>query len=98
MLTATFRTALRMRAYNTIVTNVPGPTSGRTLLDARVAAITPIVNLSPHVALGFAATSYDDMLHIGIQADRVHVPDLAALRDDVAAAFSELARTVAHAA
>ena len=98
VLTATFRTALRLRAYNTIVTNVPGPTSERSLLGARVTAITPIVNLWPHEALGFAATSYAGTLHIGIHADRVHVPDLAALRDDLAAAFHELAGAVAHAA
>ncbi|HSN27524.1 MAG TPA: wax ester/triacylglycerol synthase domain-containing protein [Kofleriaceae bacterium] len=98
VLTATFRTALRLRAYNTIVTNVPGPSGDRHLLDARVTAITPIVNLWPHEALGFAATSYAGTLHIGIQADRVHVPDVAVLRDDLAAAFGELAGAVAHAA
>lgn len=98
VLTATLRTALWMRAYNTIVTNVPGPSSNRELLGARVTSITPIVNLWPHEAIGFAATSYAGVLHIGIHADRVHVPDLAALRDDLAAAFDELAGAVAHAA
>lgn len=77
---------------------MPGPSDDRTLLGARVTAITPIVNLWPHVALGFAAVSYAGTLHVGIQADRVHVPDLAALRDDLAAAFAELSGAVAHAA
>ena len=98
LLTATFRTALRLRGYNTIVTNVPGPKDERTLLGARVLSLVPIVNLWPHIALGFAAASYAGALHVGLQADRVRVPDLAALRDDVAAAFAELTGAVARAA
>lgn len=98
LLTATFRTALRLRGYNTIVTNVPGPKDERTLLGARVLSLVPIVNLWPHIALGFAAASYAGALHVGLQADRVRVPDLTALRDDVAAAFAELTGAVARAA
>jgi hypothetical protein len=90
LLTDTLRLALRLRAFNTIVTNVPGPAATRTLLGARLTGLVPIVNLWPHEALGIAVASYAGSVFFGLQADRATVPDLAALRDDLAAAFDAL--------
>ena len=90
LLTDTFRLALRMRAFNTIVTNIPGPKTERSLLGARLTGLVPIVNLWPHEALGIAVASYAGTVNFGLQADREVLPDLAALRDDLAAAFDAL--------
>jgi WS/DGAT/MGAT family acyltransferase len=90
VLVATFRLALRLRAFNTIVTNIPGPPGERELLGARLTGLVPIVNLWPHEALGIAVASYADTLSFGLQADRTALPDLAAIRDDLAAAFDAL--------
>lgn len=90
LLTDTLRLALRMRAFNTIVTNIPGPKTERTVLGARLTGLVPIVNLWPHEALGIAVASYAGTVSIGLHADREVVPDLAVLRDDLAAAFDAL--------
>jgi len=52
------RVALWLRAFNVLVTNVPGPPAPLSLLGARVTRIVPIVNLWPHQALGIAIASY----------------------------------------
>lgn len=82
--------ALRRRAFNVIVTNVPGPTAPLGLLGAWLTRIAPIVNLWPHQALGIAVASYAGALVFGLHADRRVVPDVDQLRDDLAAAFDAL--------
>lgn len=90
LLAGALRLALRARAFNTIVTNVPGPRAPLSMLGARLRRLVPIVNLWPHVALGVAVASYADTLSFGIQADRAVIEDLEPLRAAIAAAFDEL--------
>jgi WS/DGAT/MGAT family acyltransferase len=90
LLTGILRLALRMRGFNVIVTNVPGPTEELGLLGARLTRIAPIVNLWPHQALGIAVASYAGALVFGLQTDRRVVPDVDRLRDDLAVAFDAL--------
>lgn len=90
LLASVFRLALRRRAFNAIVTNVPGPRTPLALLGARITRLVPIVNLWPHVGLGIAVASYADMLTFGLQGDRAVLPDLDALRAHLAASFDEL--------
>jgi hypothetical protein len=90
LISDTFRIALRLRAFNTVVTNIPGPRTERSLLGAQLTGLVPIVNLWPHEALGIAVASYAGTVSFGLQADREVVPDLAVLRDDLAAAFDAL--------
>lgn len=91
VLTATFRLALRLRAFNLVVTNIPGPPFPLYLMDARVESITPFVNLWPHGALSIAVLSYGRRLFIGMQADRAVINDLRPVADDLVAALAELA-------
>lgn len=90
LLTGVLRLALELRAFNLIVTNVPGPQTALSLLGARLERIVPIVNLWPRLALGIAVASYAGDLTFGIQTDREVIPDPGQLRDDIAAAFAEL--------
>ncbi len=91
ILLGTLRLALRLRGFNTIVTNVPGPPAARSLLGAQLTRIVPVVNLWPHLALGFAVASYAKALTFGIQVDRAVIPDPAPLRDHLAAELDALA-------
>lgn len=92
VLTGVLRLALRMRAFNLIVTNIPGPKAPLSLLGARLTRVVPIVNLWPHQSLGVAVASYAGAMTFGLQADRqvIPEPELAQLRDDLAAAFDAL--------
>ena len=90
LLTSVLDLALKMRAFNLIVTNVPGPIEPLSLLGARLMRIVPIVNLWPHQSVGIAVASYAGAMTFGIQADRAVIPELDRLRNDLIAAFDDL--------
>jgi WS/DGAT/MGAT family acyltransferase len=94
LLTGVLGLALEMRAFNLIVTNVPGPEQPLSLLGAKLTRIVPIVNLWPHQSLGVAVASYAGDMTFGIHTDRAVIPDIDVLRDDLAAAFDELRAAV----
>jgi hypothetical protein len=91
------RVALWMRAFNVLVTNVPGPKTSLSLLGAQLARIVPIVNLWPHQALGIAVASYAGIMSFGIQVDRAVIAEVGDVRDDLAAAFDALLAAASHA-
>jgi diacylglycerol O-acyltransferase len=70
------RLAARQRAYNMVVTNVPGPPRPTYLLGARMLDAYPLVPLFSNQALGIALFSYADALYWGLNADWDAVPDL----------------------
>jgi diacylglycerol O-acyltransferase len=70
------RLGARSRAYNMIVTNVPGPQVPAFLLGARLLETYPLVPLFSNQALGIALFSYDGSLFWGFNADWDAVPDL----------------------
>jgi len=96
VLAGVLRIALALRAFNVLITNVPGPKTALELAGARLERIVPIVNLWPHQALAIAIASYAGMLTFGVQADRAVVPDVAAFRDDLVAAFDALRAAGEH--
>jgi len=65
VVTETIRLTTRLRAFNLIVTNVPGPRMPLYLLGARVLEIFPLVPLYENQALGFALLSYTGGLFWG---------------------------------
>jgi diacylglycerol O-acyltransferase / wax synthase len=88
VLTNVFRVALWRRAFNLIVTNVPGPPIPLYLLDARVTQLVPILNLWPHVPIGIAIASYAGSITISI--DAVVLTELTELVADLEAAYEKL--------
>lgn len=80
------------RAYNLIVTNVPGPPFPLYMLGARLLESYPLVPLFGHQGVGIALLSYDGRLNWGFSADRDVVPDLHDLVESVREAFAELGR------
>jgi len=80
------------RAYNMVVTNVPGPQFPLYLLGAPLAESFPLVPLFGHQGVGIALLSYNGQLCWGFSADRDIVPDLHDLVESVRGAFDELCR------
>jgi len=84
------RLAARARAYNLIVTNVPGPQIPLYLLGARVVEAFPLVPLFGNQALGIALFSYAGKLCWGFNADWDLMPDLRDFVRGVQESFDDL--------
>jgi diacylglycerol O-acyltransferase len=87
------RIAARQRAFNLVVTNVPGPqfplyVQGRELLD-----VFPMVPLATNQRLGIALMSYNGAINFGLIGDYDSMPDLEDLAHDLAESLAELAET-----
>lgn len=90
LLTSVSRMAANRRAFNMVVTNVPGPQLPLYLLGAPLREIYPMVPLFSNQALGTALFSYDGALHWGFSADWDEVPDLHAFVDCLERSFDSL--------
>jgi diacylglycerol O-acyltransferase / wax synthase len=82
------------RAFNVVVTNVPGPQFPLYLLGRRLLRIYPQVPLVRNTALGIAIMSYDGTMNFGLLGDYDALPDL----DDLAAALRDAIAELAAAA
>jgi WS/DGAT/MGAT family acyltransferase len=76
LLSAISRLAAARRAFNLVVTNVPGPQVPVYLSGAPLLATYPLVPLFDNQALGVALLSYDGGLYWGFNADWDAVPEL----------------------
>ena len=85
----------RLRPFNLVITNVPGPPMPLYLLGAQLESVYPLVPLFPNQGLGVAVFSYAGSLGWGFNADCHVVPDVDALVDATRAAFAELAALAA---
>lgn len=84
------RLAVSQRAFNLVVTNIPGPQRPVYLLGARMLAIHPVVPLARNQALGIALFSYDGGVYWGINADWDALPDLHEVACDLEEEFEQL--------
>ena len=84
------------RLFNVTVTNVPGPQMTLYALGARLREIIPLVPLAAEHAVGVAIFSYDGTVVFGLNAAADAVPDLAVLRDGIAAEMDALRRLAAR--
>jgi WS/DGAT/MGAT family acyltransferase len=94
ILTQMIRLAIARRAYNVVVTNVPGPQIPLYLLEAPLLASYPMVPLFANQAVGFALFSYAGSLFWGLNADWDAVPDLHDLALALESEFDLLRRHV----
>jgi WS/DGAT/MGAT family acyltransferase len=90
MLSTLAKFSARNRAYNVVITNVPGPQLPLYMLGARMEAIYPLVPLFENQAVGIAVFSYDGGLYWGFNADHDEVPDLHDLVRTIEKEFAEL--------
>jgi WS/DGAT/MGAT family acyltransferase len=98
LLSLAARLSTRSRAYNLVVTNVPGPQLPLHLLGSRMIAPFPLVPLFNNQALGIALFSYDGRLCWGFNADWDLVPDLHDFVNAISESFEELRRAANLAA
>jgi WS/DGAT/MGAT family acyltransferase len=84
-----YRAAMRLRTYNLIITNVPGPPFPLYMLGAQMKAIFPMVPLMQNQNLGIALFSYAGGLHWGFNADWESFPDVHEFVEDLESSFSE---------
>jgi WS/DGAT/MGAT family acyltransferase len=86
------------RAYNMVVTNVPGPPRPLYLLESRMTDIYPVVPLFRGQGLGIALFSYAGDLCWGLNACWDALPDLHDLIEDLGESFAELRDAAERAA
>ncbi len=84
----------QQRAFNVVVTNVPGPQFPLYMLGRKLLRIYPQVPLVRNTALGIAIMSYDGTLNFGLLGDYDALPDL----DDLAGALRDAIAELAAAA
>jgi len=97
LVTQTQRLQSRLRPFNLVVTNVPGPAMPLFLLEAPLLEIYPVVNLFRNQALGVALFGYHDGLFWGVNSDWDRVPDLHDFVEALGASFQELEKVAATA-
>jgi WS/DGAT/MGAT family acyltransferase len=91
VVSAVFRVAMQLRAFNVVVTNVPGPSVPLFLGPSRLESMWGLVPLFSHQGLGVAPLSYHGGLFVGLHGDPVAVADLDTVGQDIQLAFDELA-------
>ncbi len=85
----------QVRAFNIVVSNVPGPQQPFYLGGVRMSEIYPVVPLNPgNQGLTIGILSYDGQVCFGLLADRDLDPPLSTAADGLAAALAELPDSV----
>jgi diacylglycerol O-acyltransferase len=79
------RAAASARAFNLVVSNIPGPPVPLYMLGCRLEEVYPVVPLADQHAVSIGLTTVDDQAFFGVYADRETLPDA----DELAAAISE---------
>jgi diacylglycerol O-acyltransferase len=78
------------RAFNLVVSNIPGPTVPTYMLGCPLQAVYPMVPLSDHHAVSVGMITIHDQACFGVYADRQALPDVNALAQDIDDALTEL--------
>lgn len=76
--------------FDTVITNVPLPKLDLTFDGVPLQEVYPLVPLAARHAVGIAAASYRDSVHIGLQVNGEVVADAGSLRDAVLKSAAEL--------
>ncbi|HEX6711744.1 MAG TPA: wax ester/triacylglycerol synthase family O-acyltransferase [Thermoleophilaceae bacterium] len=82
------------RAYNLVVSNIPGPPCRVYMLGAELEEAYPVVPLSEKHALSIGIFSYGPHLHFGVYADPDALPEAVHLGAAISTSFRSLERTV----
>ena len=82
--------------WNVVVSNVPGPRVPLYYAGAKVEAMYPIGPVHEMCGLNVTLFSYQDMIFIGLNADRDLVPDVTAIADAICASIDDLAKLAAE--
>ncbi len=78
------------RAFNLVVSNIPGPPEPMYMLGCPLRAVYPMVPLADHHAVSVGMLTVHDQACIGVYADREALPDVKLLADHIDDAITEL--------
>jgi hypothetical protein len=87
------RLGARQRAFNLVVTNVPGPQFPLYLQGHELLDVFPMVPLAMNQRLGVALMSYNGAINFGLIGDYDSMPDLEDFAHHLAESLQELAET-----
>lgn len=89
------RLVARQRAFNLVVTNVPGPQLTLYSLGREMKEVYPVVPLSDNTTIGIALLSYNGMVGFGLLGDFDAAPDLAVFAEGIEKSIAELGAAAA---
>ena len=84
------RLVARQRAYNLVVTNVPGPQFPLYTMGREMKEVYPVVPIVNNTALGIALMSYNGTIGWGILGDYDAAPDIGILAEGIEKSVAEL--------
>ena len=88
------RLVARQRAYNLVVTNVPGPQIPLYSMGREMLEVYPVVPLSDNTTIGIALLSYNGKIGFGLLGDYDTAPDLGVLAEGIEKSIAELMETI----
>ena len=84
------RVVARQRAFNLVITNVPGPQIPLYTLGRQMHEVYPVLPLSANTTLGIALLSYNGTIGFGLLGDYDTVPDIGVLAEGIEKSIAEL--------
>ncbi len=78
------------RAFNLVVSNIPGPSIPMYMLGCPLQAVYPMVPLADHHAVSVGMITIHDQACFGIYADRQALPDVDLLAQDIDEAVTDM--------
>jgi len=78
------------RAFNLVVSNIPGPSVPMYMLGSRLEAVYPVVPLADQHAVSVGMVTVDDQACFGVYSDRETMPDVSMLAQGIDDAITEL--------
>jgi diacylglycerol O-acyltransferase / wax synthase len=84
------RLVARQRAFNLVVTNVPGPQFPLYTLGKQMLEVYPVLPLSDNTTIGVALLSYNGTIGFGLLADYDAASDLGVLAEGIEKSIAEL--------
>ncbi|MFN2526687.1 MAG: wax ester/triacylglycerol synthase family O-acyltransferase [Actinomycetota bacterium] len=84
------RLVARQRAYNLVVTNVPGPQFPLYSMGREMQEVYPVVPLSDNTTIGIALLSYNGTIGFGLLGDYDTAADIGVLAEGIEKALAEL--------
>jgi diacylglycerol O-acyltransferase / wax synthase len=84
------RLVARQRAFNLVITNVPGPQFPLYTLGRKMEEVYPLLPLSDNTSIGIALFSYNGTIGFGLLGDYDTAPDLAELAEGIEKSVAEL--------
>ena len=89
------RLVARQRAFNLVVTNVPGPQIPLYTLGREMKEVYPVLPLADNTTLGVALLSYNGTVGFGLLGDYDTAADMAVLAEGIEKSIAELSAVAA---